>query len=158
MRNRKPLFLSLLITCFLLSNQTYSLEANKEFSMTDKVYKVLRANEWETASNTGKIVTDLDNGDGFIHLSTAVQLAATLSFFFQDTDEVFLLQLDLEKLDKDKLLYEEPYPNEGKRKSAFPHLYSELRADQIANVWNLERGAFNLPEEVLLQAENLPTD
>ena len=71
--------------------------------MTDKVYKILRANEWETASNTGKIVTDLDNVDGFIHLSTAVQLAATLSFFFQDSDEVFLLQLDLEKLDIDKL-------------------------------------------------------
>jgi uncharacterized protein (DUF952 family) len=158
MRNRKPLFFGLLITCFLLSNQTYSLETDKEFSMTDKVYKVLRANEWETASNTGKIVTDLDNGDGFIHLSTAVQLAATLSFFFQDSDEVFLLQLDLEKLDKDKLLYEEPYPNEGKRKSAFPHLYSELRTDQIANVWTLERDAFNLPEEVLLQAENPPID
>ena len=158
MRNRKPLFFGLLITCFFLSNQTYSLETDKEFSMTDKVYKVLRANEWETASNTGKIVTDLDNVDGFIHLSTAVQLAATLSFFFQDSDEVFLLQLDLEKLDKDKLLYEEPYPNEGKRKSAFPHLYSELRTDQIANVWILERGAFNLPEEVLLQVENPPID
>ena len=158
MRNRNPLFFGLLITCFFLSNQTYSLETDKEFSMMDKVYKVLRANEWEIASKTGKIVTDLDNVDGFIHLSTAVQLAATLSFFFQDSDEVFLLQLDLEKLDKDKLLYEEPYPNEGKRQSAFPHLYSELRTDQIANVWNLERGAFNLPEEVLLQAENLPTD
>ena len=158
MKNRNSLFLSLLITCFFLSNQTYSLETDKEFSMTDKVYKVLRASEWETASKTGKIITDLDSGDGFIHLSTAVQLAATLSFFFQDSDEVFLLQLDLEKLDKDKLLYEEPYPNEGKRKSAFPHLYSELRTDQIANVWNLERGAFNLPEEVLLQAENPPTD
>ena len=143
---------------FFLSNQTYSLETDKEFSMTDKVYKVLRVNEWETASNTGKIVTDLDGGDGFIHLSTAVQLAATLSFFFQDSDEVFLLQLDLEKLDKDKLLYEEPYPNEGKRKSAFPHLYTELRTDQIANVWTLERDAFNLPEEVLLQAENPPID
>ena len=158
MKNRNSLFLSLLITCFFLSNQTYSLETDKEFSMMDKVYKVLRANEWEIASKTGKIVTDIDNVDGFIHLSTAVQLAATLSFFFQDSDEVFLLQLDLEKLDKDKLLYEEPYPNEGKRKSAFPHLYSELRTDQIANVWNLERGAFNLPEEVLLQAENPPTD
>ena len=158
MRNRKPLFFGLLITCFFLSNQTYSLETDKEFSMTDKVYKVLRADEWETASNTGKVITDLDSGDGFIHLSTAVQLAATLSFFFQDSDEVFLLQLDLEKLDKDKLLYEEPYPNQGKRKSAFPHLYSELRTDQIANVWILERGAFNLPEEVLLQAENPPID
>ena len=81
MRNRNPLFFGLLITCFF-SYQTYSLETDKEFSMTDKVYKVLRANEWETASNTGKIVTDLDNVDGFIHLSTAVQLAATLSFFF----------------------------------------------------------------------------
>jgi uncharacterized protein (DUF952 family) len=158
MRNRKPLFFGLLITCFFLSNQTYSLETDKEFSMTDKVYKVLRADEWETASNTGKIITDLDKGDGFIHLSTAVQLAATLSFFFQDSDEVFLLQLDLEKLDKDKLLYEEPFPNEGKRKSAFPHLYSELRTDQIANVWTLERGAFSLPEEVLLQVENLTVD
>ena len=158
MRNRNPLFFCLLIACFFLSNQTYSLETDKEFSMTDKVYKVLRADEWETASNTGKIITDLDNGDGFIHLSTAVQLAATLSFFFQDSDEVFLLQLDLEKLDKDKLLYEEPYPNEGKRKSAFPHLYTELRTDQIANVWTLERDAFNLPEEVLLQAENPPID
>ena len=158
MRNRNPLFFGLLIACFFLSNQIYSLETDKEFSMTDKVYKVLRANEWETASKTGKIVTDLDNVDGFIHLSTAVQLAATLSFFFRDSDEVFLLQLDLEKLDKDKLLYEEPYPNEGKRQSAFPHLYSELRTDQISNVWNLERGAFNLPEEVLLQAENPPTD
>jgi uncharacterized protein (DUF952 family) len=158
MRNRKPLFFGLLITCFFLSNQTYSLETDKEFSMTDKVYKVLRADEWETASNTGKIITDLDNGDGFIHLSTAVQLAATLSFFFHASDEVILLQLDLEKLDKDKLLYEEPYPNQGKRKSAFPHLYSELRTDQIANVWILERGAFNLPEEVLLQVENPPID
>ena len=118
----------------------------------------LNLTEGETASNTGKIITDLDSGDGFIHLSTAVQLAATLSFFFQDSDEVFLLQLDLEKLDKDKLLYEEPYPNEGKRKSAFPHLYTELRTDQIANVWTLERDAFNLPEEVLLQAENPPID
>ena len=126
--------------------------------MTDKVYKILRANEWENASSTGKIVTDLDNEDGFIHLSTAIQLAATLSLFFQDFDEVFLLQLDLDKLDKDKLLYEEPNPSEGKRKSAFPHLYSELRTDQIANVWTLERSAFNLPEEVLLQSENPPND
>ena len=141
-----------------MANEIEVLGTNEEYSMTNKVYKVLRAKEWEAASNTGKIITDLDNGDGFIHLSTAVQLAATLSFFFQDSDEVFLLQLDLGKIDNDKLLFEESFPNEGKRKSPFPHLYSELRTDQIANVWTLERGAFNLPEEVLLQAENPPAD
>ena len=122
--------------------------------MTKKVYKILRTNEWEAASNTGKIITDLDNADGFIHLSTALQLAATLSFFFQDCDKVFLLQLDLEKIDDDKLLYEAPYPNQGKRKGTFPHLYSDLRTEQISNVWTLKKSSFNLPKEVLLQAEN----
>ena len=126
--------------------------------MSNKAYKVLKPDEWAEASSTGKIITDLDKRDGFIHLSTASQLAATLSFYFQDSEEVILLQLDLDKINKDKLLYEEPYPNEGKRKSPFPHLYSELRTDEIANVWSLKRGAFDLPEEVLLQAENLKID
>jgi len=122
--------------------------------MSNKAYKVLKSDEWAEASSTGKIITDLDKRDGFIHLSTASQLAATLSFYFQDFEEVILLQLDLDKINKDKLLYEEPYPNEGKRKSPFPHLYSELITDQIANIWTIKRGAFDLPEEVLLQAEN----
>ena len=126
--------------------------------MSNKAYKVLKFNEWAEASSTGSIITDLDKRDGFIHLSTASQLAATLSFYFQDSEEVILLQLDLDKINKDKLLYEEPYPKEGKRKSPFPHLYSELRTDQIANIWTIKRGAFDLPEEVLLQAENLKID
>ena len=126
--------------------------------MSNKPYKVLKSDEWAEALSTGKIITDLDKRDGFIHLSTASQLAATLFFFFQDSEEVILLQLDLDKINKDKLLYEEPYPNEGKRKSPFPHLYSELRTDQITNIWTIKRGAFDLPEEVLLQAENLKID
>jgi len=122
--------------------------------MSNKAYKVLKSDEWADASSTGQIITDLDKRDGFIHLSTASQLAATLSFYFQDSEEVILLELDLDKINKDKLLYEGPYPNEGKRKSPFPHLYSELITDQIANIWTIKRGAFDLPEEVLLQAEN----
>ena len=122
--------------------------------MSNKAYKVLKSDEWAEALSTGKIITDLDKRDGFIHLSTASQLATTLSFYFQESEEVILLQLDLDKINKDKLLYEGPYPNEGKRKSPFPHLYSELITDQIANIWTIKRGAFDLPEEVLLQAEN----
>ena len=120
----------------------------------NNVYKVLRVNEWEDASRTGLIVTELDVEDGFIHLSTAVQLAATLSLYFEASEQVFLLELDMEKIDKDKIIFEEPYPNNGIRKSAFPHLYSELTTKQISNVWSLKRGAFILPEEVLLQSEN----
>lgn len=120
----------------------------------NNVYKVLRVNEWEEASRTGVIATELDVGDGFVHLSTAIQLAATLSLYFVASKKVFLLQLDMEKIDKDKLTLEEPYSNNGIRKSAFFHLYSDLTTKQISNVWSLERGAFILPEEVLLQSEN----
>ena len=42
----------------------------------NNLYKVLRINEWEDASRTGSIVAEVDQEDGFIHLSTAVQLAA----------------------------------------------------------------------------------
>ena len=121
----------------------------------NNVYKVLREYEWEAAKESGQITTALDEQDGFIHLSTASQLAATLAFFFKDSDSLQLLQLNLDKLDETQLVYEDPYPNEGKRKSAFPHLYSQLTIDHILESWKIKRGSFSLPEEVLFQAENL---
>ena len=123
----------------------------------NNVYKIMRDKEWEEASLTGSIISDVDKKDGFIHLSTAVQLAATLSFYFKDSEIVFLLQLDLEKIEKDKLIFEAPIPKDGLRKGSFPHLYCELTTDQISKMWTIERGAFSLPQEVILQAEN-PTD
>ncbi len=121
----------------------------------NNVYKILRIHEWEEASLTGSILSEVDTKDGFIHLSTAVQLAATLSFFFKDSETVLLLQLDMDKIEMNKLIFEEPYPNDGLRKGSFPHLYSELTTDQIFKMWTLERGAFSLPQEVILQAENV---
>ena len=121
----------------------------------NNVYKILRAKEWSKASDEGQIITELERQDGIIHLSTATQLSTTLSLFFDDPDLPYLLQLDLDKLDFDKLLFEESSPNTGKRKSVFSHLYSELMTNQISNVWVIERGVFKLPEEVLLQGENI---
>ena len=120
----------------------------------NNVYKILREHEWEEAQESGQIITELDKQDGFIHLSTAFQLTATLAFFFKDSNSPQLLQLDLAKIDNDQLIYEAPYPDEGNRKSTFPHLYSELMTSQVSKSWTIERGAFYLPEEVLLQAEN----
>ena len=121
----------------------------------NNVYKILREYEWEEAKESGQITTALDEQDGFIHLSTASQLAATLAFFFKESDSLQLLQLNLDKIDQTKLIYEFLQPNEGKRKSAFPHLYSQLMTNQIFQSWNIKKGSFSLPEEVLLQAENL---
>ena len=123
--------------------------------MNDNVYKILREYEWEEAKESGLITTALDKEDGFIHLSTAPQLAATLDLFFKDSDSLRLLQINLDKIDQTQLIYESSLPNEGKRKSAFPHFYSQLMINQISESWNIKRESFSLPEEVLLQAENL---
>mgnify|MGYP001366646985 FL=1 len=53
-----------------------------KFRMVNDVYKILTLEQWENASKTGFIVTELDKKDGFIHLSTSSQLALTLSLFF----------------------------------------------------------------------------
>jgi uncharacterized protein (DUF952 family) len=43
--------------------------------------------------------TELDQNDGFIHLSNAEQTPITAKLFFKDFDELWILRLDSEKLD-----------------------------------------------------------
>ena len=122
-----------------------------KFRLANNVYKILTLDEWENASKTGFVVTELDKKDGFVHLSTSSQLAVTLSFFFAQHKQLVLLQLTQDEIE-DALVFEAPVP-EGERSGLFPHLYSELAVNQVSQVWHLERGAFILPDDVLLQAE-----
>lgn len=123
----------------------------KRFNLKD-AYKILTSAEWQKASENGFVVTELDTSDGFIHLSTASQLAASLSFYFKEYNEVVLLQLKGEDF-KDEFIFEEP-SQKKKRTSAFPHLYSQLDVNRISEVWHLKRGGFILPDDVLLESEN----
>ena len=76
-------------------------------------------------------------------------------FEWEEAKQSGQISAALDKKDETQLIYESIFPNEGKRKSAFPHLYSQLMINQILESWNIKRGSFSLPEEVLLQAENL---
>ena len=76
-------------------------------------------------------------------------------FEWEEAKQSGQISAALDKKDETQLIYESIFPNEGKRKSAFPHLYSQLKINQIIESWNIKRGSFSLPEEVLLQAENL---
>ena len=122
-----------------------------KFRMVNDVYKILTLEQWENASKTDSIVTELDKKDGFIHLSTSSQLALTLSLFFAEHDKLVLLQLNQEEI-KDSLIFEDPIPK-GERSGSFPHLYTDLSVNEVSRVWHLERGAFILPKEILLQSE-----
>ena len=130
------------------------LNLSQGFNMKNDVYKVLTLDEWEIAETSGLIITALDQKDGFVHLSTASQLSATLALYFSQEDVIVLLQLDNSKI-KDNLRYEEPI-TAGNRKGAFPHYYGDLNIDTISATWNLNRAAFEIPIEVILQGEQGP--
>ena len=115
------------------------------------IYKVLTLNEWKIAKETGVIITNVDKNDGFVHLSTARQLNATLSMYFQDSSKVMLLEVSHNKVKK--ILKYEPTNSDSSRKGFFYHLYGELLIEYISKFWLLERGAFNIPDKILIQAE-----
>ena len=117
-------------------------------SKEKKVYKVLTIKEWGEASEMGQIVTELDQQDGFVHLSSATQLNMTLSLYFSNEEKVVLVEINESDI-AEGLSYERA----EKRGADFAHYYGELSTDKISQSWYLDRSAFSLPEEVMLEAE-----
>ena len=117
-------------------------------SKEKKVYKVLTIKEWGEASEMGQIVTELDQQDGFVHLSSATQLNMTLSLYFSNEEKVVLVEINESDI-AEGLSYERA----EKRGADFAHYYGELSTDKILQSWHLDRSAFSLPEEVMLEAE-----
>tara|TARA_B100001964_G_scaffold46771_1_gene52245 strand:+ start:233 stop:481 length:249 start_codon:yes stop_codon:yes gene_type:complete len=70
---RKLLLMSLIfLTHFIVVEAEPNLGG--KFRLANDVYKILTLDEWEDASKTGFVVTELDKKDGFVHLSTSSQL------------------------------------------------------------------------------------
>lgn len=90
------------------------------------VYKIFRSSEYcalkEHEETRGAPV---DLADGYIHLSTAEQVAETAARHFSGEDGLTLLALDADKLGSD-LRWE---PSRGG--ALFPHLYRALRTSDI---------------------------
>ena len=114
------------------------------------IYKILSPSEWNEAITTNRITTELDKKDGFIHLSTAKQLLATLALYFSNDQEVMLLRI-LSKPLKDNLIYEAP--DSQKRSGKFPHYYGKLKKSHVEKTWLLKRSAFEVSNNILLEAE-----
>jgi len=125
--------------------------------MKENLYKILTPEEWNKSKISGLITTELDQIDGFIHLSNASQLSATLALYFSEHEEVILLLPELKHI-RDKLIYE-AVDAKSKRSGKFGHLYAELKVADISKSWVLKRNAFEIPEDILLEAETVnPTN
>lgn len=95
------------------------------------IYKLLLAGEWAELNAKGATSgAPIDVADGYIHFSTAKQVAETAAKYFADESGVMLLAYDSERLGE-ALKWE---PSRGG--ALFPHLYRQLNLSEV--LWALE--------------------
>jgi uncharacterized protein (DUF952 family) len=86
-----------------------------------RIYKVCGAGEWAAADLAGVYEGSADDArDGFIHFSTAAQLAETLARHFAGRDDLVLIAVEADGLGE-SLKWE---PSRGG--TLFPHFYGVL--------------------------------
>lgn len=99
------------------------------------LYKIMPAALWREAQRAGIFRgSEHDKRDGFIHFSTAAQVAETAAKHFAGEDNLLLIAVDAAALG-DALKWE---PSRGG--ALFPHLYSELLLNLIVSVVPLSLG------------------
>lgn len=107
-----------------------------------KIYKIFRSDEWAQLRAQGETRgAPVDLADGFVHFSTAAQAAETAAKHFAGEEDLFLLCCDAEMLGT-ALKWEV-----SRGGAEFPHLYRELRLDDVewAQPLPLENGAHQFP-------------
>jgi uncharacterized protein (DUF952 family) len=93
------------------------------------IYKICTAAEWREAERAGVYRgSAVDRRDGFIHFSTAEQVAETAAKHFSGQRDLMLVSVDATALG-DRLRFE---PSRGG--ALFPHLYGELYLAAVRRV------------------------
>lgn len=100
------------------------------------IYKIFRRAEWDFLKSHGRTTgAPIDVADGYIHFSTAAQVTETAAKHFAGQGDLVLVALDSETLGPE-LKWE---PSRGG--ALFPHLYREMRLEDVAWDTSLPLGA-----------------
>jgi uncharacterized protein (DUF952 family) len=109
-----------------------------------RIYKICPASAWREAERHGIYRGSADDGrDGFIHFSTASQVAETARKHFAGQIGLFLIEVDADALG-DALRWEP-----SRRDELFPHLYGALDLGAVTNVLDIRArsdGTHDIPE------------
>lgn len=98
------------------------------------IYKICPAALWRKAEVTGVFEgAPVDIADGFIHFSSAQQVAETAAKHFAGQDNLLLIAIDADKLEG--LRWE---PSRGG--ALFPHLYGPLDLKAVVKIEALPLG------------------
>jgi uncharacterized protein (DUF952 family) len=110
------------------------------------IFKVLSRAEYELAASSGLYKgSEVDRIDGYIHFSTASQLAETLRRHYAGKADLLILAVPAAPLGA-SLRWE---PSRGG--DLFPHLYADLPLSQVTDMAKVSVGAegnFELPDMV----------
>ena len=99
------------------------------------LYKICPRDLWRQAEARGRFTgAPIDHADGYIHFSTAAQVAETASRHFAGVEDLVLVSVEADALG-DALRYE---PSRGG--DLFPHLYADLALDAVRAVDDLPLG------------------
>lgn len=110
--------------------------------MIDKnVYKILSQSDWALAKAEGESHTALDEGDGYVHLSTRAQVGQTLGLHYKGAAHVRLLEYDLSVLETMGEMRWEP----SRGGQLFPHLYGNLAIAKANRIWVLSLDPDSVP-------------
>lgn len=100
------------------------------------IYKLVPSPAWRQAEALGRFSgSPADLADGFIHLSTAAQVAETAAKHFGGVDDLLLVAVST--CDVEPLLRWEP----SRGGALFPHLYGELPLSAVRAVTPVPLGA-----------------
>ncbi len=111
-----------------------------------RIYKICPASAWREAERQGVYRGSADDvRDGYIHFSTAAQVAETARKHFRGQAGLLLVAVDADALG-DRLRWE-PSRND----ELFPHLYGELDLGAVRAIHDLRSradGSHDVPELV----------
>jgi len=101
------------------------------------IFKIATAADWGEAERAGRFDGSAhDKADGFIHFSTAPQLAETLRLYYAGQNDILLIAVDEAMLGP--ALKWEHAPSRGED---FPHLFGALPLSAVTWTHRLARDA-----------------
>jgi uncharacterized protein (DUF952 family) len=107
------------------------------------IFKIVHAEEWQKAHAEDVYRgSEKDKADGFLHFSTEEQLLGTLTRYYADADDLFLVAVAAHELG-DALKYEPSTSG-----ALYPHLYGDLPLSAVKWSRLIARGKdgkFTLP-------------
>ncbi|GJE38746.1 DUF952 domain-containing protein [Methylobacterium persicinum] len=113
------------------------------------IYKICPRSLWQEATAQGRFTgAPVDHADGFIHFSTAAQVAETAARHFAGQGELVLIVVEADRLGP-ALRYEA-----SRGGDLFPHLYGDLALTAVIDVEDLPigpDGRHSFPEGIVPQ-------